>query len=120
MEEKNDLAKRILTIKKTFDAPVELVWEAWVNPENIVKWWHRMGWVQKLSSTSSKLVENGNTRCTCRTAVNSFLKASTPFGFWFNVIARLNYRLSISLLCARKTFRCAKSEVLSDHGIFPV
>lgn len=39
MEEKNDLAKRILTIKKTFDAPIELVWEAWVNPEHIVKWW---------------------------------------------------------------------------------
>ena len=39
MEEKNDLAKRILTIKKTFDAPLELVWEAWVQPEHIVKWW---------------------------------------------------------------------------------
>jgi len=43
MEEKNDLAKRILTIKKTFDAPLELVWEAWIQPEHIVKWWAPKG-----------------------------------------------------------------------------
>lgn len=43
MEEKNDLAKRILTIKKTFDAPVELVWEAWTQPEHIAKWWAPKG-----------------------------------------------------------------------------
>ncbi|MFZ6014122.1 MAG: SRPBCC domain-containing protein [Bacteroidota bacterium] len=39
MEEKNDLAKRILTIKKTLNAPVELVWEAWTQPEHVAKWW---------------------------------------------------------------------------------
>lgn len=43
MEEKNDLAKRILTIKKTFNAPVELVWEAWTQPEHVVKWWAPKG-----------------------------------------------------------------------------
>jgi uncharacterized protein YndB with AHSA1/START domain len=43
MEEKNDLAKRILTIKKTFDAPIDLVWEAWVQPDHIVKWWAPKG-----------------------------------------------------------------------------
>jgi len=48
MEEKNDLAKRILTIKKTFDAPLELVWEAWVQPEHIVKWWAPKGMAIKV------------------------------------------------------------------------
>jgi len=35
----NDLAKRTLTLKKTLDAPVELVWEAWTQPEHIARWW---------------------------------------------------------------------------------
>lgn len=39
MENENDLAKRTLTIRKTLDAPVELVWEAWTQTEHIVKWW---------------------------------------------------------------------------------
>ena len=43
MAETNDLAKRTLTIKKTFDAPIGLVWEAWTQPEHIAQWWGPMG-----------------------------------------------------------------------------
>ena len=43
MENGNDLAKRTLTIRKTLDAPVELVWEAWTQAEHIVKWWAPKG-----------------------------------------------------------------------------
>jgi uncharacterized protein YndB with AHSA1/START domain len=39
----NDLAKRTLSIKKTFDAPVELVWEAWTEPEHLAHWWGPKG-----------------------------------------------------------------------------
>jgi uncharacterized protein YndB with AHSA1/START domain len=39
----NDLAKRVLTLKKTFDAPIELVWEAWTQPEHIAHWWGPKG-----------------------------------------------------------------------------
>lgn len=39
----NDLAKRILTLNRTFDAPVELVWEAWTDPEHIAQWWGPKG-----------------------------------------------------------------------------
>ncbi len=35
----DDLKKRTLTIEKTFNAPVNIVWEAWTQPEHIVKWW---------------------------------------------------------------------------------
>lgn len=35
----NELAKRTLTLKKTFDTPIELVWEAWTQPEHIARWW---------------------------------------------------------------------------------
>lgn len=35
----NDATNRTITIKRTFDAPIKLVWEAWTNAEHIVKWW---------------------------------------------------------------------------------
>jgi len=35
----NDLKNRTLTIEKTFDAPVQLVWDAWTQSEHILKWW---------------------------------------------------------------------------------
>jgi uncharacterized protein YndB with AHSA1/START domain len=34
---------RELHIVKTLNAPVELVWETWVNPEHIVHWWAPAG-----------------------------------------------------------------------------
>jgi uncharacterized protein YndB with AHSA1/START domain len=48
MEEKNDLAKRTLTLKRTFDAPIELVWEAWTQPEHIAQWWGPKGMKTKV------------------------------------------------------------------------
>lgn len=43
MEEKNDLARRTLTLKRSFHAPVDLVWEAWTQPEHIAHWWGPKG-----------------------------------------------------------------------------
>ena len=34
---------RTLTIKKTFDAPVKLVWDAWTEADQIVQWWAPQG-----------------------------------------------------------------------------
>ena len=39
----NDLGKRTLSIRKTLDAPVELVWEAWTEPEHLAHWWGPKG-----------------------------------------------------------------------------
>lgn len=39
----NDLAKRTLSLKRTIDAPVELVWEAWTEPGHIAQWWGPKG-----------------------------------------------------------------------------
>lgn len=30
---------RTLTLKKVFNAPVKLVWEAWTNSDHVVQWW---------------------------------------------------------------------------------
>lgn len=39
----SDLTNRTLTIEKTFTAPLELVWKAWTESEQIVKWWAPTG-----------------------------------------------------------------------------
>lgn len=39
MENPNDISKRILTIKKTFNVPRQTVWDAWTDPEHIIQWW---------------------------------------------------------------------------------
>lgn len=44
---KSDNLKTI-TIKRTFDAPIELVWEAWTQAEHIVNWWGPKGIVTKV------------------------------------------------------------------------
>ncbi|WP_109831816.1 SRPBCC domain-containing protein [Reichenbachiella versicolor] len=35
----SNLKNRTLSLEKIFDAPIELVWEAWTSSEHIIKWW---------------------------------------------------------------------------------
>lgn len=39
MENLNEISKRMLTIKKTFNVPRTIVWEAWTEPGHIARWW---------------------------------------------------------------------------------
>ena len=39
----NDAKNRTLTIKKVCNAPINLVWEAWIKPDHIVQWWAPKG-----------------------------------------------------------------------------
>src|SRR5688500_18192545 len=55
MAEKNDLAKRTLTLKRIFDVPVELVWEAWTQPEHIAQWWGPKGMEVKVVEHNFKV-----------------------------------------------------------------
>ncbi|MFC4219911.1 SRPBCC family protein [Flagellimonas marina] len=34
---------RTVTIERTFDAPIDLVWAAWTKPEHIANWWSPKG-----------------------------------------------------------------------------
>lgn len=34
-----NVEQRALVITRIFDAPRELVWKAWTNPENVMRWW---------------------------------------------------------------------------------
>ena len=48
MSEMNDVKNRTLTLNKTFDAPIKVVWEAWTRPEHIIQWWAPKGMSIKL------------------------------------------------------------------------
>ena len=41
MDQTNDASNRTLTLERTFDAPLKLVWEAWTQPEHIASWWSK-------------------------------------------------------------------------------
>ena len=43
MSKSNDIKNRTLTIKKVFSAPVNLIWDAWTNPDHIMQWWAPQG-----------------------------------------------------------------------------
>ena len=43
MASTNDRQSRTVTIQRTFNAPISLVWEAWTKAEHIVKWWSPKG-----------------------------------------------------------------------------
>lgn len=39
----NKANNRTITIERTFNAPLKLVWDAWTNPEHIAAWWGPKG-----------------------------------------------------------------------------
>jgi len=49
MESNSSTKNRELTISKTLNAPVELVWEAWTKPEHIANWWGPNGFTNTIT-----------------------------------------------------------------------
>jgi uncharacterized protein YndB with AHSA1/START domain len=37
-------------MSRTLNAPIELVWEAWTNPEHIAKWWGPDGFTNTITT----------------------------------------------------------------------
>ena len=74
MSKMDNAKSRTLTLKKTFNAPVKIVWEAWTSPEHVIQWWAPKGMKINVSSTTSKLVANGNTPCPCQTGIYLYQK----------------------------------------------
>ncbi len=44
----NEANNRTLTLKRTFNAPIKLVWETWTQPEHIANWWGPKGMETKV------------------------------------------------------------------------
>ena len=43
MSKTHDTNNRTVSLKRTFNAPIKLVWEAWTQPEHIALWWGPKG-----------------------------------------------------------------------------
>ena len=50
----NNTKDRELLITRTLNAPVDLVWEAWTNPEHIAKWWGPNGFTNTITTMDMK------------------------------------------------------------------
>jgi uncharacterized protein YndB with AHSA1/START domain len=48
MSNTNDLSNRTLTIERTFNAPIQLVWDAWTQAGKISLWWGPKGMQTKV------------------------------------------------------------------------
>ncbi|WP_299437137.1 SRPBCC domain-containing protein [uncultured Aquimarina sp.] len=44
----SNLNNRTLSLKRTFNAPIQLVWQAWSRPEHITHWWGPKGMETKI------------------------------------------------------------------------
>jgi len=51
----SDASNRTVSQKRTFDAPIALVWEAWSQPEHIAQWWSPKGMETKVIEHDFKI-----------------------------------------------------------------
>ena len=49
MESNSSTKDREIKISRTLNAPVELVWEVWTNPEHIANWWGPNGFTNTIT-----------------------------------------------------------------------
>jgi uncharacterized protein YndB with AHSA1/START domain len=52
--EKNNTADRELIITRELNAPVELVWEVWTNPQHLSQWWGPDGFTNTIQKMDMK------------------------------------------------------------------
>lgn len=52
-------AAREITITRVFDAPRELVWKAWTEPEQLARWWGKRGWTTPPSTVTMDVRPGG-------------------------------------------------------------
>jgi uncharacterized protein YndB with AHSA1/START domain len=50
---------REITITRTYEAPRELVWRAWTEPEQLTRWWGPPGWTTPLESVTMDVRPGG-------------------------------------------------------------
>jgi uncharacterized protein YndB with AHSA1/START domain len=53
-----------ITITRVYDAPRELLWRAWTEPEELAQWWGPPGWTTPLDSVTMEVRPGGRFRLT--------------------------------------------------------
>ncbi|HEX5781721.1 MAG TPA: SRPBCC domain-containing protein [Solirubrobacteraceae bacterium] len=75
---------REVTITRVYDAPRELVWRAWTEPERLAQWWGKRGWNAQLDSIVIDARPGGAFRVT---TVNADGAEMTTEGVFAEVVA---------------------------------
>jgi uncharacterized protein YndB with AHSA1/START domain len=57
-------AAQQIEITRVYDAPRELVWRAWTEPEELVQWWGPPGWSTPLETVTMDVRPGGDFRLT--------------------------------------------------------
>jgi len=57
-------ATREITITRVYDAPRELLWRAWTEPERLATWWGKRGWSTPVSTVTMDVRPGGIFRLT--------------------------------------------------------
>jgi uncharacterized protein YndB with AHSA1/START domain/predicted enzyme related to lactoylglutathione lyase len=57
-----DATAQQITITRVFDAPRELVWKSWTEPEQLAQWWGPAGWSTPVSSVTMDVRPGGEFR----------------------------------------------------------
>jgi uncharacterized protein YndB with AHSA1/START domain len=53
-----------ITITRTYDAPRELLWKAWTDPQELAQWWGPPGWTTAPGSVTMDVRPGGDFRLT--------------------------------------------------------
>jgi uncharacterized protein YndB with AHSA1/START domain len=53
-----------ITITRVFDAPREVVWKAWTEPQQLARWWGMDGWTNPLEKITMDVEPGGEFRVT--------------------------------------------------------
>ena len=68
---------RTIVTTRMFDAPRELVFEAWTNPKHLVQWWGPNGFTTTIRAIDGGLAAFGGSSCTAPTASIMRIGSST-------------------------------------------
>jgi uncharacterized protein YndB with AHSA1/START domain len=63
-------AARELEITRVYDAPRELVWQAWTDPDRLACWWGKRGWTARRETITIDLRPGGTFRVTTVSAAD--------------------------------------------------
>lgn len=58
------ISAHVITTSRVFDAPRELVWKAWTEPEQLAQWWGPPGWSTAASAITIDVRAGGTFRVT--------------------------------------------------------
>jgi uncharacterized protein YndB with AHSA1/START domain len=73
-----------VTVRRIFDAPRELVWKAWTEPEQLARWWGPRGWTTDPGDVAMDVTPGGRFRVSSGTQDGG---AMTTEGVYREVVA---------------------------------